>query len=107
MITYDDFAKLDLRVGRILKADRVPETDKLIHLTVDLGEDAPRSIVSGIAEFFSAEDLIHQQVVIVANLEPRILKGIESQGMILATRSEGGLFLLAPGGDVLPGSKVN
>jgi methionyl-tRNA synthetase len=86
-ITYDDFAKLDIRTGTILEAERVPKTDKLLKLTVDLGFEK-RTIVSGIAEHFDPKNLIQQRVLVVANLAPRKMKGIESQGMILSAEND-------------------
>ncbi len=95
-IQYDDFAKLDLRVATILEAERVPKADKLLQLRVDLGFEQ-RTIVSGIAEHFEPQNLVGKQVLVVANLAPRKLRGIESQGMILtAENSEGKLGLVSP-----------
>ncbi len=88
-IQFDDFAKLDLRTGTILAAEKVEKADKLLKLTVDL-EMEKRTVVSGIAKYFKPEDLIGQQVVLVANLAPRKLRGIESQGMILMAENESG-----------------
>lgn len=103
-IEYADFQKLDLRVGTILAAERHPNADKLLRFDVDLGEDKPRQIVSGIAAFFQPESLVGKQVVVVANLPPRKLRGLESQGMILTAEWEGGLALLtapAPDGSTI------
>ena len=83
-IEIGDFAKVDMRVGEILTAERVPKSDKLLRFTVDLGEDAPRQILAGIAEYYEPEKMIGRKVVVVANLKPRKLRGFESQGMILA-----------------------
>ena len=95
-IQFDDFAKLDLRVGTILSAEKVAKADKLLKLEVDLGFEK-RTIVSGIALHFNPNDLIGKQVVIVANLAPRKLKGIESNGMILSAEDENGkLHLINP-----------
>jgi methionyl-tRNA synthetase len=98
-IQFDDFSKLDLRTGTILEAEKVPKTKKLIKLTVDLGSEK-RTVVSGIAEFHKPEQLPGQKVVLVANLAPRKLKGIESQGMILMAENESGElgFVSAPEG---------
>ncbi len=108
MISYDDFVKLDIRIGTILSAERVPETDKLVKLSVDIGEDAPRTLVAGIAVFIpDVSSLIGKQIPILANLEPRLLKGIESQGMILAASdSVGGFALLHPSIAIKNGAKV-
>jgi methionyl-tRNA synthetase len=89
-ITIDDFVKVDLRVGEVKTAERVKGADKLLHLSVDIGEAEPRSIVAGIALAYEPEKLIGRKVVIVANLEPRKLRGITSQGMIVAASLEGG-----------------
>jgi methionyl-tRNA synthetase len=94
-ITIDDFAKVDLRVGVVKSAERVKGADKLLHLHVDIGEAAPRSIVAGIALAYEPEGLVGRKVVIVANLEPRKLRGITSQGMIVAASLEGGKPVLA------------
>jgi methionyl-tRNA synthetase len=94
-IAVDDFAKVDLRVGLVLTAERVKGSDKLLHLTVDIGEPAPRTIVAGIAEAYTPEQLLNRKVVIVANLQPRKLKGILSNGMIVAASVEGGKPVLA------------
>jgi methionyl-tRNA synthetase len=95
-IVYDDFAKLDLRVGTITTAEAVPKADKLLKLSVDLGFET-RTVVSGIALYYQPQDIIGQQVVLVANLAPRKLKGIESQGMILmASNQDGKLCFVQP-----------
>ena len=100
-IEFTDFQKLDLRVGTILAAEQHPNADKLLRFDVDLGEEKPRQIVSGIAAHFKPEDLVGKKVVVVANLPPRKLRGLESQGMILTAEFDGGLSLLtadAPSG---------
>ena len=83
-ITIDDFAKVELRVGQILTAERIPKADKLLKLTIDLGEAAPRQILAGIAQYYEPEKLIGRKVIVVANLAPRKMRGLESQGMIVA-----------------------
>lgn len=93
-ITFDDFAKIDLRVGTILAAEKVEKADKLLKLTVDIGYET-RTIVSGIAEHFRPEELIGQQVSVVANLAPRKLRGIESKGMILLAEDSAGKLIFA------------
>jgi methionyl-tRNA synthetase len=95
-IAYEDFAKLDIRVGTVLAAERVPETDKLIKCTIDFGESGIRTIVSGIAQWKEPEQLVGMQLPYVFNLAPRMLRGIESQGMLLALSDEQGLALLVP-----------
>ncbi len=94
-IAIEDFAKVEMRVGLVLSAERVKGADKLLHLHVEIGEAAPRSIVAGIAEAYSPEQLIGRKVAIVANLQPRKLRGIESNGMIVAASLEGGKPVLA------------
>jgi methionyl-tRNA synthetase len=83
-IEIDDFAKVDLRVGQVLSAERVPKADKLLLLKIDVGEEQPRQILAGIAQYYEPEKLINRKVVIVANLKPRKLRGFESQGMVVA-----------------------
>ena len=94
-ISIDDFVKVDLRVGEVKSANAVKGADKLLHLTVDIGEPQPRSIVAGIALAYKPESLVGRKVVIVANLAPRKLRGLESQGMIVAASLEGGNPVLA------------
>jgi methionyl-tRNA synthetase len=94
-ITIDDVMKVDLRVGLVKFAERVKNSDKLMHMKVDIGEAEPRTIVAGIAEAYTPEQLLHRKVVIVANLQPRKLKGIESNGMIVAASVDGGKPVLA------------
>src|SRR5256714_1947915 len=83
-ITIDDFAKVEMRVGEVLTAERVPKSDKLLRFTVDLGESQPRQILAGIAEYYEPEKLVGRKLVVVSNLKPRKLRGFESQGMVLA-----------------------
>jgi methionyl-tRNA synthetase len=94
-ISIDDFAKIELRVGLVLSAEPVKGADKLLHLKVDIGEAEPRTIVAGIAEAYQPEQLINRKVVIVANLQPRKLRGLTSNGMIVAASVEGGKPVLA------------
>jgi methionyl-tRNA synthetase len=94
-IAIDDFIKVDMRVGEVLSAEPVKGSDKLLHLKVSIGEPQPRTIVAGIAEAYTAQELIGRKVVIVANLQPRKLRGIESNGMIVAGSIEGGKAVLA------------
>jgi methionyl-tRNA synthetase len=83
-IEIDDFAKVDLRVGQVLSAERLPKSDKLLLLKIDLGEEQPRQVLAGIAQYYEPEKLIGRKVVVVANLKPRKLRGFESQGMVVA-----------------------
>lgn len=106
-ITFDDFAKLDIRIGEILAAEKVPKKDRLLQLTVDTGRDQ-RTIISGIAEHFTPEEIIGKKVSVLVNLAPKKLGGIESQGMILmAENEEGKLTFVSPEADILPGSEVS
>ena len=100
-IDFEDFTKLDMRVGTILEAVKVAKTKKLLQLKVDVGIDV-RTIVSGIAESFSPEDIIGQQVTVLTNLAPRKIRGVESQGMILMTDTPDGKLAF-----VEPEQKVN
>ncbi len=104
-ITYDDFAKIQLRVGRIVEAAPHPDADRLLCLKVDIGEAAPRSIVAGIRARFAPEALLGRQIVVVANLAPRKLRGVESHGMLLAA-SDGDLLVDLVSVDAPPGSVV-
>jgi len=83
-ITIDDFIKVELRVGEIKVAEKVPDADKLLRFEVDLGEEKPRQILAGLAQWYDPEKLIGRKVVVVANLKPRKMRGLESQGMICA-----------------------
>ncbi|HEX4274777.1 MAG TPA: methionine--tRNA ligase [Bryobacteraceae bacterium] len=94
-IDIEDFGKVDLRVGKVLSAERVKGADKLLHLKVDIGEPDPRTIVAGIATVYEPEKIVGRKVVIAANLHPRKLRGIESNGMIVAASLEGGKPILA------------
>ncbi|MCC6336461.1 MAG: methionine--tRNA ligase [Myxococcales bacterium] len=105
-IEYDDFAKVQLKAGKVLAAEKVEKADKLLKLTIDLGEGAPRTIVSGIAEAYAPEAVTGKRVVVVANLKPRPLRGIESRGMILTAGPGGKDLVLLDPGDVPPGSDV-
>jgi methionine--tRNA ligase beta chain len=103
MITLDEFKKVDIVVGKILSAEKVPDTDKLLKLSVDLGEEVPRQIVSGISLYFpDCSVLVGKKCMFVANLEPRIIRGIESQGMILAVSTEDGKFSLLEPNEGIP-----
>ena len=101
-ISIDDFSKVDLRVGEVKSAESVKGADKLLHLKVDIGEPEPRTIVAGIALKYKPEELVGRKVVIVANLQPRKLRGLTSQGMIVAATPDGGLPVLAEFGEDVP-----
>lgn len=106
MISIDDFAKLELKVGTVLEAEDIEGSEKLIKLRVDIGEEAPRQVLAGVKQWYKLEDFIGKQVIIVANLEPRVMMGLQSQGMMLAADSdEGPIFLTVPK-QVTPGAKI-
>jgi methionyl-tRNA synthetase len=94
-IAIDDFVKIDLRVGQVVSAERVKGADKLLQMKIDIGEEQPRTIVAGIAETYSPEAMLGRKVVIVANLQPRKLRGIESNGMLVAASLADGKPVLA------------
>jgi methionyl-tRNA synthetase len=106
-IVYDDFARLDIRVGKVVAAEKMPKSDKLLKLTIDAGVDQ-RIILSGIAKHYTAEEMIGKQVTFIANLAPRKMMGVDSQGMILSAEdTDGKLRLLQPSDIVTPGSAVS
>ncbi len=107
LIEFADFQKLDLRVGAVVACEPHPNADKLLKVMVDLGEESPRQILAGIAAHFAPADLVGRQVTVVANLAPRKMRGLESQGMILAVHGGSGLRLLTASAPVEPGSKVS
>ena len=105
-VAFDDFMKMDIRVGKVLECEKVPKADKLLKFKIDDGMGG-RTIVSGIAKYYKPEDLVGKQVCFIANFEPRKLKGVESQGMILsAENADGSLVVIGPQGEVKPGCKV-
>jgi methionyl-tRNA synthetase len=106
LISYEDFDKLDLRVGKVIAAVKVPKADKLLNLTVDLGFEQ-RTILSGIAAYYQPEELLGKLVTVVANLAPRKIRGIESQGMLLMAGNDlNKLYTVAPEQDIELGSIV-
>lgn len=94
-ISIDTFAQIELRVGEVLRAERVPNADKLLRLEVDVAEAEPRQLLAGIAEWYAPESLIGQKILVVANLQPRRMRGLESRGMLLAASDASGKPLLA------------
>ena len=108
MISYEDFSKVEIRVGKILSAEKVPDTDKLLKLSVSFAEENPRQIVSGIALYFPDPGvLVGKKCMFVANLEPRTIRGFESNGMLFAVSTEDGKFsLLEPNQDIPEGTKA-
>ena len=109
IVTIDDFAKLDLRVALVTAVERVPKTEKLLKLSLDLGTER-RTIVSGIAQFYDAEQLVGKRIVIIANLKPAKIRGVESRGMLLAAggRGEGeALGVVTLDREIPPGTRVS
>ena len=105
-ISIDDFKRAEIKIGTVISAEKVPETDKLLRLTVDLGEGSPRQILSGIAEHVRPEELVGRQFPFITNLEPRVIRGLVSNGMLLAV-GEGDTFaLLSPTKPVDEGSHI-
>jgi methionine--tRNA ligase beta chain len=104
-IRFEDFQKIDLRIGKVLEAEKVEGSEKLLKLIVDLGSEK-RQLVAGIAKYYKPQDLIGKEIVVVANLEPKNLMGIESQGMLLAADVNGEPVILIPEKEVSPGTKI-
>mgnify|MGYP001773362456 FL=1 len=104
-ITIDEFKRLDIRIARVVQAEPVPKTDKLLKLTIDLGDET-RTIVAGIAETYTPEQLVGKQIVVLANLQPATIRGIVSEGMLLAAEVDGKAILLIPDREVPTGSIV-
>src|SRR5690606_25852480 len=112
LVTIEDFAKLDLRVARIVSAERVEGSKKLLRLSLDLGEDRPRQVFSGIQSAYAPEDLVGRLTVMVANLAPRKMKFGVSEGMVLSAAGDdsaggSGLYLLAPDDGAQPGMRIS
>jgi len=107
LVSFDDFAKLDLRVATVLSAEKVEGADKLLKLRIRIGAEE-RTLAAGIAKYYSPEELAGKKIVVVANLQPRKLRGIESQGMLLAavTEDESSVVLLSPEKEIEDGTKV-
>jgi methionine--tRNA ligase beta chain len=108
MATFEEFKKLDLRVAKVLAAENIEGSEKLLKLRVDVGpEIGERQILAGIAKDYSPESLVGREIIIVANLEPRKMMGLESEGMLLAAEGEGFIDLLEPEKEVPPGASVH
>ena len=106
LVEFDDFMKMDIRTGKIVEAEAIPKTDKLLQLRVDTGLDQ-RTIVSGIAEYFKPEDIIGKEISVLMNLAPRKIRGVVSQGMVLmAENDEGVLSFVVPEEKFDPGSEI-
>lgn len=104
--TLDDFKKLSLRVGVVVSAEDHPNADRLLVLKVDIGEGAPRQVVAGIKGSYQAADLVGKRVVVVANLKPAVLRGVESQGMVLAASDGGSIVVVSLDRSISSGSTV-
>lgn len=105
MLTFEDFKKIDLRVAKIIKAEKVKNSDKLFKLQIDLGEEK-RQLIAGIGKAYQTDDLIGEEIIVVANLEPKNIFGMESQGMLLAADINDQPVLLKPDKEILPGTKI-
>ncbi len=105
-INFDDFLKVKMAVGKVLSAEKLEKSPKLLKLSVDFGETESRQVLSGIAKTFQPEDLIGKSFAFVINLEPRQIMGMESQAMILAASDEEGLVLFSPTRDIASGSNL-
>ncbi|MFQ5428783.1 MAG: methionine--tRNA ligase subunit beta [Phycisphaerae bacterium] len=107
-ITFDDFAKIDLRVARVLEARAHPDADRLILLRIDLGSEQ-RQLVAGLKAHYAPEELVGKLIVVVKNLKPRKMRGEESRGMLLAASSEdqSQVILISPAADIAPGAKIS
>lgn len=105
MIPFEEFKKLDIRIGKIVAATPMAGSDKLLRLEIDVGGEV-RQIIAGIAQYYAPEDLVSKEIPVLMNLEPKLLKGLESQGMILAADLEGRPVLLHPEREIPPGSII-
>ena len=106
-INIGDFNKLDLRVAKILTAEKIENSDKLLKLQIDLGYEQ-RQILAGIAQFYEPQKLIGQEIIVLANLQPRVIYGLESRGMLLAaTDTDATIAILKPDKELTPGSKIS
>ena len=107
MIEYEDFAKLDIRVGKVLLAEPVKKSKKLLRVEVDIGEEKPRQLVAGMASYYTPEELVGKYVIVLANLKPTKLCGVESNGMMLAADDCAEIVsALMPDKEIKPGSRI-
>jgi len=106
MISFEEFKKVDLRVAKVIAAQKIEESENLIKLEIDLGQEQ-RQILAGIQKYYTAEELIGRQIIVVVNLESKKMMGMESQGMLLAADVNGEPILLMPDKEVPPGSKIH
>lgn len=105
MISFDDFKKLDIRIGKIIAAERVQDTEKLLKIEIEVGTEK-RQLVAGIAQSYEPDALIGKEIPVLLNLEPRTIRGVESHGMILAAVMDGKAVLMHPDKEVPPGSII-
>jgi methionine--tRNA ligase beta chain len=106
VITFKEFQKMDLRIGKVLTAEKVPNTKKLIKMNVDIGQGETRQIIAGMAEYLKPENLTGKSVVVLVNLEPKEFMGLQSRGMILAADLNGRPILITPEEETPPGTKI-
>ncbi|MGD2173967.1 MAG: methionine--tRNA ligase subunit beta [Candidatus Brocadiaceae bacterium] len=106
MITIQDFKKVEMKAGKVVSVDEHPNADKLLILRADLGEERPRTLVAGLKDYYSAEELEGKNIVVVTNLEPVQLRGVRSEGMLLAAQEGDKVVLLTLDQDIAPGSPV-
>lgn len=105
MVTFEEFKRLEIKIAKIKDVQDHPNADKLYVITIDFGDKA-KQIVAGVRDFYKKEDLLGREVVVVDNLEPAFLRGVESQAMLLAAKDEKGISIIIPDRDVTPGSTV-
>ncbi len=105
MISFKEFQKIELKVAKIINAERIRGSNKLLKLEIDIGDET-RQLIAGIAGFYSINDLIGKEIIVVVNLEPKIIFGFKSEGMLLAADDNGKPVLLEPEREVSPGSKI-
>ncbi|MBN2581795.1 MAG: methionine--tRNA ligase subunit beta [Planctomycetes bacterium] len=106
-VSIQDFARLDLRVGQVVSVEAHPNANKLLVLKVNLGELGERQLVAGLKAHYEPEQLVGRKIVVIANLEPAVLRGVESQGMLLAASAGEQVIFLTPEKDIAPGAKVS
>ena len=106
-INFDDFMKVELKLGLVLSAEELKKSDKLLRLMIDVGEDKPRQVLAGIRKHYQADDLVGKRVVVASNLKPRKMMGVESQGMVLAASDDDGLSVLTVEKEITPGVRVS
>ena len=105
-ISFEEFSKIDLRVGKIVDAEKIPGSKSLLKLTIDIGAESPKTAVAGIAEYYKPEDLLDREIVVVTNLEPKKIFGVESEVMILAAQHGDKVVFIGPEKPIEPGSKI-